>query len=398
MAKFIYKGRTFEGIEIEGELEARDDFDLAKILRERGIILTFFKEKKEKIKRSLSIPLTQKIFFTRNLKVMIGSGISLPKAIDVLAGQVQHKTFKKVLFEIRDRIIRGEQFSETLKSYPGIFSEIYQSMIKVGEETGKLEEVLERLAFQMETEHQLKSEVKGAMYYPIVVILAMIGIGILMMMVVIPKLSMVFKELGATLPLTTRLIVSMGEFMTKKWYFVLLLFGGIFFLFRFFLKSKKGKRILDKILLRIPVLSRLIIGTNLTDMCRNLSTLISAGVPLPQAIEITSRTLGNYYFQKELKEGIEIVSRGGKLSEHLQKSKIYPPILSQMLMVGEETGETAEILARLSNFYEEETLRLAKNLSTILEPILLLLVGGAVGLFAISMLQPIYSLMQSLSK
>lgn len=398
MPKFIYKGRTFEGIEVEGELEARDDFELAKILREKGVILTFFKEKKEKIKRHISVPLTQKIFFTRNLKVMIESGISLPRAIDVLAQQIKHKNFKKVLFEIRDRIIRGEQFSETLKSYPGIFSEIYQNMIKVGEETGKLEEVLERLAFQMETEHQLKSEIKGAMYYPIVVILAMIGVGILMMIVVIPKLSMVFKELGATLPLSTSIMIKMGEWMGKNWYFVFLFFTGFLFLFRFFLRSEKGKKIFDKILLKIPIVSRLIIGTNLTDMCRNLSTLISAGVPLPQAIEITSKTLGNYYFQKELKESVEVVAKGGKLSEYLKKSKIYPPILSQMLMVGEETGETAEILSRLSNFYEQETLRLAKNLSTIVEPILLLLVGGAVGFFAISMLQPIYSLMQSLSK
>lgn len=398
MPKYFYKGRTLEGKEIEGELEASDDFELAKSLKERGIILTFAKEKKERIKSRLSVPLDQKIFFTRNLKVMVGAGISLPRAIEVLESQLKNKKFKKVLFEIKERIVKGEQFSEILKSYPGIFSEIYQNMIKVGEETGRLEEVLEKLAFQMETEHQLKSEVRGAMYYPIVVILAMIGVGTLMLIIVIPKLSSVFKELGATLPFTTRIIIGLGEFMSKKWYLVFLLLAGFAAILRFFLRTKGGKKFLDKILLKTPIISRLVIGSNLSDMSRNLSTLISAGVPLTRAIEITARTLGNFYFQKTLLEGVEVVSKGEKLSEHLLKSKIYPPVLGQMMMVGEESGETVEILARLSAFYEEETLRLARNLSSIVEPILLLLVGGAIGFFAVSMLQPIYSLMQTLSK
>ncbi len=398
MPTYIYRARDFQGNEIEGEMEAENEFALAKILKEKGYFLIGAKpkEKKKILTSSVSVPLTERIFFTRNLKTMVAAGVSLPRAIEILSLQTRHKKFKKILGEIKERITKGEAFSDTLNSYPKAFPEIYRNVIKVGEETGKLEEVLEKLASQMEVEHELKSQIKGAMYYPAVVILAMVGVGILMLTFVVPKLSETFKELNVSLPPTTRFVIFLGDTLSQKGGLIFLILIFFVFLVRYFLKTKAGKKLFHKLLLKIPTISKLVSGSNIADTCRNLSLLISAGVSLPRALEICSKTLGNVWFQEDLGGAVDFVSKGGKLSEYLQKSKVYPLSISQMILVGEESGQMSEVLERLSHFYETETLRLAKNLTSIVEPVLLLVLGGAVGFFAISMLQPIYSILSAI--
>lgn len=232
--------------------------------------------------------------------------------------------------------------------------------------------------------------------YPAVIILAMIGIGILMLVMVVPKLADTFKELEIELPLTTKIVIGLGTFLTEKWYLVILLVFVLITVIRFILRTKSGKREWDALILRIPVVSTLVKETNAAYTVRTLSSLISAGTPLVRALQIVSGTLNNFYFRQALLESIEKVKRGQKLSEALRPyHNFYPLTVIQMIEVGEETGETVKVLQKLADFYEDEVGNATKNLASIVEPVIMLLIGGVVGFFAISMVQPIYSMMSS---
>ena len=340
------------------------------------------------------VPLVERMMFTRNLQVMVAAGLSLPRALETLALQSKSKRFKKGLLEIREKIIKGENFSDALRNYPDIFSELFQNMVKVGEESGTLEEVLKILAQQMEREHELKSKIQGAMIYPAVIILAMLGIGILMLIMVVPKIAETFKELNIELPLTTKLVIGLGTFLAEKWYLAILIIIIFSFLFWLSLKTKKVKEIMDALLLKLPVVSPLIKKTNSVYTVRTLSSLIAAGVPIVRSLEIVSGVLGNIYYKAAILEAVEKVKKGEKLSEVLAfHQDLYPPIILQMLKVGEETGETSKVLAKLADFFEEEIGNETRNLASVIEPVLMLIIGGAVGFFAISMIQPMYSML-----
>jgi type IV pilus assembly protein PilC len=402
MPKYSFLAKSLEGKSEKGILEAKDEFELAKILKERKLILIKAEKVKEKRKFQIflptfGVPLSEKMFFTRNLKVMISAGVPLPRAILSLSQQTKNKKFKSALEKISEKIVKGEKFSDALSFFPQIFNEFYQSMIKVAEETGKLEDVLEILARQMERENELRSKIKGAMIYPAVIVFALIGVGILMLVVVVPKLAETFKELGVELPMTTRIVISLGTFLANNFLILFFFFVFIIFLLFQFLRTKIGKRIFDKISLSIPIFSSLVKKSNSASTARSLSSLISAGVSLPRALEITANTLGNVFYKGALFQAAEKVRKGGKLSESLKPyQKIYPLTLISMIEVGEETGETSEVLSKIADFYESEVSDAAKNLTSIIEPILLLIIGAAVGFFAISMVQPMYSMLQAI--
>jgi type IV pilus assembly protein PilC len=402
MPKYFFVAKSLEGQTKTGQREAKDIHQLASTLRQEGLVLIRAEVEKEERRFKISFPsfgvsLSEKMFFTRNLEVMISAGIPLPKAISSLKEQAKNKRFKKALEKIEEEIKKGTRFSDALSEFPQIFNEFYQSMIKVAEETGNLEEVLGILARQMERENEMKSKIIGALIYPAVVVLAMFGIGILMLIMVVPKLAETFKELEIELPLTTKIVIGLGNFLSQKWY---LFFGILFFLVFFFfqiLKTKAVKKIFDRISLKIPIISGIIQKTNSASTARNLSSLISGGVSLPRALEITANTLGNFLYKEALFSAVEKVKKGEKLSLALKPyQKIYPLTLISMIEVGEETGATSEILSKLAEFYEEEVSNATKNLVSVIEPVLMLFIGGVVGFFAISMVQPMYSMLQGI--
>lgn len=401
MPKYFYTAKSFSGEGKTGTLEAKDEYQLARILRQEGYILVSAKlTEAEKKKIEISLPffggvsLTEKMMFTRNLRIMISAGISLPRALETLASQSKSKKFKKSLLDIANQITKGESFSDSLSAYSDIFPDLFVSMVKVGEEAGTLEDVLNVLTNQMEREYELKSRITGAMIYPAVIISAMIGIGILMLVLVIPKLAETFRELNIELPPTTRFVIFLGNFLAQKWYFVILIVFVLFVLMKIILKTKAGKRIVDFLFLKIPVISPIIRKTNSAYTVRTLSSLITSGVPIVRSLEIISGAVGNVYFKEAMTDASEKVKRGSKLSEALRPYKgLYPQTVIQMLEVGEETGETSTILAKLADFYEEEVAATTKNLSSVIEPILMLLIGAAVGFFAISVFQPIYGML-----
>jgi len=405
MPKYFYTAKSLKGESKTGILETKDIHQLAKKLREQGFILIKAETEAEiakKRKFEIALPfggvsLTEKIFFTRNLQVMLASGLSLPRALHILAGQSKSKKLKSALPEIREEIAKGKSFSESLSKYPNIFSELFLSMVKVGEEAGTLEEVLKILAQQMERENELKSKIKGAMIYPAVIICAMLGIGIMMLIMVVPQLAETFEELGIELPATTKLVIGLGIFLVEKWYLIILVLVLLIFIFWRLLKTKKGKEVIDALLLKVPIISPIIRKTNSASMVRTLSSLISSGVPIVRSLEVVSETLGNVYFKTAVSKAAKRVRKGEKLSDALSSyQNIYPLIVVQMIAVGEETGETSNILAQLADFFEEEVGRATKNLASVIEPVMMLIIGAAVGFFAISMVQPMYSMLGGL--
>jgi len=373
-------------------------------LRREGyiLILAISKEKEKKPKISLSffqrkISLKEKLFFVRNLQVMISAGISIPKALNSLAEQTKNKRFKKILLNLAEEITKGKNFSEAILSFPDVFSEFFQNMIKVGEETGNLENVLLKVAEQMEREYELKNRVVGALIYPAVILTFMVLEGIFMLAFVVPKLSQAFKELGVSLPFTTKIVISLGDFFGKYWYFLLLFVFLIFFLFQFLKKTEGFKKFIDKIFLSLPIISPIVKNLNSAFFARSLSTLFSSGVPIVNSLEITSNTLDNFYFKSVLRGGIERIKKGEKLSQILKNyPNIFPQTVIEMMAVGEETGQTAEVLGKLADFFEEEVTNATKNLVSVIEPLIMILVGAVVGFFAVSMVQPMYSMMQTI--
>lgn len=407
MPEYFYTAKSFKGETKNGVLFAKSKSELAKILHQENYFLISADEENDKKKDkkgigsiNINIPflnkvsLVDKVFFVRNLAVMVDAGISLPRAIKVSANQTKSKKLKSVLLDISDEIIKGKNFSESLVKHSDVFSELFQNMVKVGEETGSLKTVLDSLAQQMEKEHELRSKIKGAMVYPSVVIGAMILVGILMLIMVIPSLAQTFEELEVELPLTTKAVISLGDFFAHNWLLTFLIIAVFIFLFRLLIKTKPGKKALDKFLLKVPIISSIVRKSNAASTVRSLSSLFSSGVPIVRSLEITSKTLGNVFYQEAIIDASEKVKKGGKLSEALAPyENIYPLIVIQMIEVGEETGETSEILEKLAEFFEDEVSRATKNLSSVIEPVLMLIIGAVIGFFAVSMVQPLYSML-----
>ena len=406
--RVFYTAKSFSGEMKSGELSVKDERDLAMQLRAEEFILTSFKKLEDEnsasgnikvsfMDRFSSIPVSEKMMLARNLSVMISSGLPLSRAVKNITTQTQNKAFAKVLNNILESLQSGNTFADSLAKYPGIFDELFVNMVRVGESTGNLEEVLNILAGQLEKEHELISKVKGAMMYPMVIITAMIGIGILMMIYVVPQITGVFKDLGADLPLSTRFIIASSNALKDHSILVFIGFFMIGIFLKLFLTTEVGKKTLSFISIRIPVVKDIIIKVNCARFSRIYSSLLRSGVPILEALNIISRTLTNFYYKKALVKAAESIQKGVNLSKVFYEEKIiFPIMVPQMIEVGEETGKTETILLKLAEFYEKEVDQKTKNMSSIIEPVLMIIIGSAVGFFAISILQPMYSVMGSI--
>ncbi|MFZ3073949.1 MAG: type II secretion system F family protein [Minisyncoccales bacterium] len=401
MVQFSFQSKSIDGKEQKGVREAESEIELAHSLRQEGFILIratpASAARKFRIPTlSLGVSLKDKMFFCKNLQVMASAGLSLPRAVGILADQSGSSIFRRTLNSVKDDMIRGEAFSAAMEKHPNVFSDFLRSMVKVGEETGTLENVLGIAVNQMEKEYSLKSKVKGALVYPAVILTAMVGIGMLMLATVVPQLAATFKELKTDLPMTTKFVMSAGMFMEQYWWIVVAVFVVLVAVIARLIKTKPGKKLYDGIALRFPAINVIVRNVNSAYTLRNLSALIGAGVSLPRALEITSGTVGNVNYRDALLNIEERVKKGEKFSAAIKLfDNLYPATAIQMIAVGEETGETSNILLKLAEFYENEVDEETKNFASIIEPMLMIVIGAVVGFFAVSMVQPMYSMMDS---
>ena len=409
MPLFEYTAVSQTGQRKSGTQEAKDASDLSRTLREEGFILTAVKAQQEfkqtgltfgKLVESLKIlggiPLVEKMLFARHLSVMVRAGFSLNKALQVLATQTKNRKFSKIITAMEKDVRKGISFADALARYPEVFSDLFVNMVRVGETTGNLEGNLKLLAVQMKKDHDLTSKIKSAMMYPAVILVAMTGIGVAMMIFVLPKLISVFDEMKIELPLPTRVVIGLSHFLTNFWYLAIIIVAVLVLAVRIILRSRTGRDKFDTLILRMPIFGDISKKMNSARMARTMSSLIESGVPIVKALEVAAGTLGNIRFKDSLLEAAEEVQKGSAVSECLAKfPNLYLPIVTQMFEVGEETGTLGEITKRLAEFYEEEVSNITKSLSTIIEPILMIVMGAAVGFFAISIIQPMYSMMNT---
>ncbi|MCX6765492.1 MAG: type II secretion system F family protein [Candidatus Moranbacteria bacterium] len=405
MAKFIYTAKSGSGESKGGEIVAPDERALAQQLRSEGFLVTSVKMVEERKKgievklldRFLTVPLKEKMIFARNLAVMIASGLTVSRAINNLSGQTRNKRFKKILSDIYEQLQQGKTLSEGLAKYPAVFSELFVNMVRVGETGGNLEEILQIIAVQLEKEHDLISKIRGAMVYPSVIIVAMIGIAILMLTYILPKITGVFKDMDVQLPASTRFVIAVSDFLRDHTILVTFMFVFFAFFLKVFLQTKAGKKIVSFLVIHLPIVRNIVIKVNCARFARIFSSLLKSGIPVIDALKIVSNTLTNYYYKKVIEESIEQVQKGVSISTVITKHPgIFPVLVPQMLEVGEETGKTEAVLMKLAEFYEQEVDQITKNMSSIIEPVLMIIIGGAVGFFAVSMLQPMYSLMENI--
>lgn len=402
--KFTYNAKRPDGSTYEGNLEAPDKAAFYRELRKTGDILISFKEQKKNLAQmEIHLPFLNriktidKITFARNVGGMLEAGLPLSRALTVSERQTVNPKLKKVYKELNDYITSGKTFHEALALHPKIFSSLFISMVKAGEEGGNLAESLKHLGSQMEKTYIIQRKVKGAMMYPSIVLSVMLIIGILMMIFVVPALTQTFKDLGTELPATTKMIIAFSDFASHHY---ILLFGILIvcgFACYWFSKTKIGKRGIDFIVLHLPVISMLVKESNAARTSRTLASLLSAGVDLLLAVRITGEVLQNSFYKEVLKKTEVHVEKGEPVSTIFeQETKLYPVFVGEMMSVGEETGKFASMLTGVATFYENEVEEKTKDLSTIIEPVLMVIIGLGVGFFAVSMIMPMYSVMNNI--
>jgi len=400
MPIYSYLAKNLSGEIRKGKINAQNIREVARILKEEDLILIKAVEEKEKkgvFKFFFSGPkisLREKVIMTRNLYIMTATGLSLSRIFNLLSLQAKNKKIQRVLEEIKERIGEGEALSQALSRYPGLFSELFVSMVKVGEESGTLEEVFKTLSLQLEKEHHLRSKVQGAMIYPVIILLAMLIAGGVIISVVIPQLNTFFSSINVELPFYTKLILKVGNFIHLYWSFFVLSFLVFIFLMALFIRTPRGRRLFQIILFKLPFFSSLVKENESAILIRALSSLLSSGVSLVRSLEVILTLTNNYFYQKAIQEAIEGVKRGSNFSATLKAhEKIFPLGVIEMLEVGEETGKTSLVLRKLADFYEEEVIAKTEKLSTVLEPLLIVILALAVGIFAFSVIQPMYSVL-----
>jgi len=408
MSKFTYEGEDQEGKNVTKTVTAADRYAVYDIARRDGDKVTSIEEVSgrslgkmfnlEKINIMLSrVKDDELVMMTRNLGSMLKAGLTVTRALSVMERQSSNPKLKAILVRIAERINNGEQFHESLKESPEVFSDLYVAMIKSGEESGNLAESLQTLAIQMERSSSLTKKIKGAMIYPGIVMSVMVIIGILMMIFVLPEITGVFKDMKIDLPITTVLLINTSDFFANNTLLALAGLIGVVFGTIYFLKSKIGKIFSSWIVTRLPVVGAMAKETNSARTARTLSSLLNSGVDVIQAIGITGEVVQNVYYKKVLAEAQLRVEKGTPLSEiFVERTDLYPILVGEMILVGEETGQISGMLGELAIFYETEVERKTKDLSTIIEPIMMVVIGVVVGFFALAMISPIYSISDGL--
>ncbi|MEK7585111.1 MAG: type II secretion system F family protein [Patescibacteria group bacterium] len=403
--KFKFKARNKEGEIVEAEREAKDRFALAREVRAEELTLisasaideSGFGNKMKKLFGPGRVKMKDKIIFASNLSAMVGAGLSLSRALSVMERQATNKAFRQVVEGLEAKTKEGQSLSAALAGFPHIFPPVFTAMVSAGEESGKLPQALDIVADQLTKSYDLHRKVRGAMIYPTIIVAVIIIIGILMMIFLVPNLTSIFKELNAELPLSTRLVIAVSDFLsnhTLTFLFTLLvLITGVITYFR----TARGHISASWLVLHLPLIAPLAKEVNSAMTMRTLSSLISSGVGMVEALAITRKVVQNHYYQGVIEAAGARVEKGETLSVIFKAHEdLYPVLVGEMAEVGEETGKLSEMLLKGALFYEEEVNQATKNLSTVIEPVLMIFIGLAVGFFAVSMIGPIYSLSDAL--
>src|SRR3989344_2436639 len=403
MPEYNYIARNQAGAVQKDVMSAINERAVVEILRAQGLIPTSIKpitksfDLKVLTEYFRRVRLLDKITFIKNLGVMTKAGLPLARSLKILSVQTPNPKFAKVVSDIARTVEGGTALADSLAKYPHIFSPIFISMVRVGEMSGTLDQNLTYLADQMQRDYDLVSKARGAMTYPIIVLVALGIVGFLMFTFVLPKLTETFKDLNAKLPLMTRIVIGVVDLFAHYGVIVLLLIILLLAMFVYWRTTEAGKKVLHKVVFYLPVLKNIVIKVNLARFTRVLASLIKSGMSMVEALEVSSHVVGNIYYQKIIADSASKVKIGSPLASGFKKfPKLFSNLVIQMMEVGEESGTTDAVLTEVANFYEAEVDQTMKNLSSILEPVIMMVIGAVVGFLAIALISPIYNLTQNI--
>ncbi|HNY63923.1 MAG TPA: type II secretion system F family protein [Deltaproteobacteria bacterium] len=393
MPVFVWEGRLANGTIRKGEVEADSKAAVQLLLKRQKITPTKIRGKARQINLfEQSIKTKEIVVFTRQFATMINAGLPLVQCLEILSSQQPNPTFKKMLAQIKTDVESGSTFADALGKHPKVFDGLFVNLVAAGEIGGVLDTVLQRLAVYLEKSEALKRKVKGAMTYPIIVLTVAFGVVAVLMMFVIPTFKDMFEQFGSALPGPTQLVVSMSAFFRGYWY---VMFGVIIAFivgFKMTARTEKGRFYLDTIALKLPVFGPLIRKVAVAKFTRTLGTMISSGVPIMDGLDITSRTAGNVIIEKAIKAVRSAISEGQSMAEPLGATGIFPGMVVQMISVGEATGAMDQMLSKIADFYDEEVDAAVDALTSALEPMLMVFLGGVIGFVVVAMYLPIFKM------
>ena len=396
MPTFTFKAMDLGGVPARGEVEALSKQDVADQLKQRGLIVldiaNKYRSKEINIELFSRVKADELAIMTRQLSTMVSSGMTILRSLYVLEAQTKSKLLRETLAAVRRDVEAGLLLSAALERHPKVFSPLYTSMVRAGESGGVLESSLLRTADQLEKDASLRRQIRAATIYPTLVITFAIVVLLALVAFLIPVFETVFKQFGGHLPTLTQFMVGLSHAVNHQWYVMLLVIAGSVTGFIYWKKSKRGRAQWDAFKLRIPLkIGDVVQKVAIARWSRTLASLTSAGVPIMQALEITGKTAGNAVIESSMEAVIDSVKRGGTISEPLRADKAFPPMVGHMVGVGEETGALDAMLAKVADFYEDEVEAAVKALTSILEPAMIILVGGIVGVIVISMYLPLFN-------
>jgi len=395
MPRYKWEGKTLRGEKRKGEMEAPDEGSVRTHLRQQNVIPTKVVAKGKEVSFSLGRQKVKKkdvAVFTRQLATMIDAGLPLVQSLDILSMQQESKAFKEVIKNIKEDVEGGSTFAGALRKHPKVFDELYTNLVVAGEEGGILDNVLNRLAIYIEKAESLKKKIKSAMVYPSTIVGVAVIVVAVLMIFVIPVFAKIFSSMGHTLPLPTLIVIGMSNIMKK--YFLLLIVALVIlvFMLRRYYATEKGKLTIDSLILKLPVFGTLFRKVAVARFSRTLATLITSGVPILDGLTITSKTAGNKLIEYAIMKARTSISEGETIAEPLARSEVFPPMVTQMIAIGESTGSLDSMLSKIADFYEEEVDVAVATLTSLLEPLLMVFLGVTVGGVVIAMYLPIFKI------
>ncbi len=392
MAKFLYKGTGSNNNELSGEIEGTSVKEVKQKLTKKGLKNITIKRAPIELTFMQKVSVGELARFTKQFSVMFSAGLGITECMDILGAQIENPILKKAVKEINQDIQTGSTIADALKKHPKIFSDLYCHMVNAGEIGGILEEVLERLSIFLESQDRLIRKVKGAMTYPIVISAVAAGAVVAMLKFVVPTFVALFDSVGADLPLPTRIVVGASQFLADYLPLLLLVTVGLIFLYRYYKKTPSGKRNIDILILKLPIFGPLTVKTVVARFTRTLGTLLHSGVNIIDALRITAKTGDNKVFEEGIDKVITRIQGGDNLADPLENLHLFPPMVTQMVNVGEKTGFLDQMLEKIADIYDEEVDEAVSTLTSMLEPLVIVIMGVVIGGLLIAMYLPMFDL------
>ncbi len=397
MPIFTYLAKDLEGLDHKGSIETADSRSVATILSKKGLVVISIKqggndEEAFYAKFLNRVSFKNIVIITRQLATMVESGLVLSEALDILVEQQDNPKLKRVLDTLSRDVKSGLPLSSSLKKYPEVFPSVYSNLVAAGEQSGKLDLVLNQMAVNLEKDREFRSRIRGAMIYPIIVVLMMTGLATIMLTFVVPRLTSLYSQSSIDLPLPTKILIASSNILVNFWWTIIILLVVGVVAFKRWVKTSSGAYTFDSFLLKVPIVSRVIKGSALTNFTRTFGLLTTAGMPILDSLAVVSEVLNNLVYRRALQMSLQGVERGLPLSSQLEASGVFPKIVPQMFKVGEETGKVDQVSFKLAEYFETETDHLVKDMTVIIEPVVLVVLGVGVAFLVLSIILPIYKL------